>query len=400
MSGLINVSEAIALIQANRPFPESETVPIEQALGRRLAEPVIAQRTHPPAAMSAMDGYAVKLNDVRQANAELRVIGEAPAGRPFEDAVKSGEAVRIFTGSVIPDGADTVVIQENVAREGDKVTSLQAYAKPAHIRAAGLDFATDDVLIDAGTRLRAEHLSAAAASNNSVVHVEKRLRVGLLANGDELRPPGSNLKPGEIINSNPYALTALVEGWGGDAVDLGIAGDSVEAIESVLERAKDVDVFVPVGGASVGDHDHMRTAFENRGFEPVFEKIAVRPGKPTWFSKSKDALVLGLPGNPASAMVCAHLFLSQLLGHEWRKSLVRGKLMSDISANGPREHFMRARLSWDEDGSFEVDPLINQDSSLLRPFLTCNVLLRRQPNAPALSAGTNAEALLIGSILP
>ena len=400
MSGLINVSEAIALIQANRPFPESETVPIEQALGRRLAEPVIAQRTHPPAAMSAMDGYAVKLNDVRQANAELRVIGEAPAGRPFEDAVKSGEAVRIFTGSVIPDGADTVVIQENVAREGDKVTSLQAYAKPAHIRAAGLDFATDDVLIDAGTRLRAEHLSAAAASNNSVVHVEKRLRVGLLANGDELRPPGSNLKPGEIINSNPYALTALVEGWGGDAVDLGIAGDSVEAIESVLERAKDVDVFVPVGGASVGDHDHMRTAFENRGFEPVFEKIAVRPGKPTWFSKSKDALVLGLPGNPASAMVCAHLFLSQLLGHEWRKSLVRGKLMSDISANGPREHFMRARLSWDEDGSFEVDPLLNQDSSLLRPFLTCNVLLRRQPNAPALSAGTNAEALLIGSILP
>ena len=400
MSGLINVSEAIALIQANRPYPESETVPIEQALGRRLAEPVIAQRTHPPAAMSAMDGYAVKLNDVRQANAELRVIGEAPAGRPFEDAVKSGEAVRIFTGSVIPDGADTVVIQENVAREGDKVTSLQAYAKPAHIRAAGLDFATDDVLIDAGTRLRAEHLSAAAASNNSVVHVEKRLRVGLLANGDELRPPGSNLKTGEIINSNPYALPALVEGWGGDAVDLGIAGDSVEAIESVLERAKDVDVFVPVGGASVGDHDHMRTAFENRGFEPVFEKIAVRPGKPTWFSKSKDALVLGLPGNPASAMVCAHLFLSQLLGHEWRKSLVRGKLMSDISANGPREHFMRARLSWDEDGSFEVDPLINQDSSLLRPFLTCNVLLRRQPNAPALSAGTNAEALLIGSILP
>ena len=400
MSGLISVSEALALIQANRPHPETETVPIEQALGHRLAEPVIAQRTHPPAPMSAMDGYAVRLHDVSQTNAKLRVIGEAPAGRPFGGALGPGEAVRIFTGSVIPDGADTVIIQENVTREDEKITSLQAYEKPAHIRAAGLDFATGDTLIDAGTRLRAEHVSAAAASNNPVVQVERRLRVGLLANGDELRPPGSDLKPGEIINSNPYGLKALVEGWGGEAVDLGIAGDSVEAIEAILENARDVDVFVPIGGASVGDHDHMRTAFNNRGFEPVFEKIAVRPGKPTWFSKAPDALVLGLPGNPASAMVCAHLFLSQLLGVDWGKSLVKGKLKGDVGANGPREHFMRARLSFDEEGGFEIDPTINQDSSLLRPFLTCNVLLRREPSAPALSAGANAEALLIGPILP
>lgn len=400
MSGLISVSDALTRIQANRPRPEPEIVPIEQALGRRLTAPVIAQRTHPPAAMSAMDGYAVRLDDVRQAKAELRVIGEAPAGGPFGGKVGSGEAVRIFTGSVIPDGANTVIIQENVTRVGDEITSLQTYDAPRHIRAAGLDFSTGDVLIDTGTRLGAEHLSAIAASNNPNVEVEKRLRVGLLANGDELRPPGSDLQPGEIINSNPYGLKALIEAWGSEAVDLGIAGDSVEAIEAILADAKDIDVFVPIGGASVGDHDHMRTAFKLGGFDPVFEKIAVRPGKPTWFSKSPDALVLGLPGNPASAMVCAHLFLSPLLGHDWNTSLVKGKLTTDIGANGPREHFMRARMDLHSDGGFEIDPKINQDSSLLRPFLTCNVLLRREPNAPALSAGTMAEAVLIGSLLP
>ncbi|GAB5455086.1 MAG: molybdopterin molybdotransferase MoeA [Henriciella sp.] len=360
---------------------------------------MIAQRTHPPAAMSAMDGYAVRLEDVRAANARLQLIGEAPAGRPFEGAVGPREAVRIFTGSVIPDGADTVIIQENVAREGDEVISLQAYEASAHIRVAGLDFKTADVLIEAGTRLEAEHLSVAAASNNPTVTVEKRLRVGLLANGDELRLPGSDLGPGEIINSNPFSLKALVERWGGEAVDIGIARDSVDAIEAIISNAHDVDIFVPIGGASVGDHDHMRTAFENQGFKSIFEKIAVRPGKPTWFSKSNDALVLGLPGNPASAMVCAHLFLSQLVGHDWSRSLVKGQIAQDVPANGPREHFMRARLKVSDKGGFVIDPTINQDSSLLRPFLSCNALLRREPNAPALATGALVEALVIGSLV-
>ncbi|MFN3211586.1 MAG: molybdopterin molybdotransferase MoeA [Henriciella sp.] len=399
MSGMISVSEALTLVQAHRPTLSKESVPLEAALGRRLAAPVIAQRTHPPAAMSAMDGYAVKLSDVCKENAQLRVIGEAPAGRPFEGEIGAAEAVRIFTGSVIPAGADTVIIQENVERDGDQIVSLEAYDHPRHIRAAGLDFRTGDVLIEAGTKLEAPHLSAAAASNNANVVIERRFRVGLLANGDELRPPGSDLGPGEIINSNPYGLKALVEHWGGEAVDLGIAGDSVEAIETIISRAKDIDVFVPIGGASVGDHDHMRTAFGNAGFEPVFEKIAVRPGKPTWFSKSTNALVLGLPGNPASAMVCAHMFLSTLVGHDPYQSLVKGKLIKSVEANGPREHLMRARLSVAADGGFEIDPTINQDSSLLRPFLTCNALLRRLPNAPTLAAGETADALVIGSLL-
>ena len=396
---MISVSDALSRIQAHRPRLERESVRIENALGRRLSEPIKARRTHPPAAMSAMDGYAVRLDDVRTSNASLRLIGEAPAGRPFQGKVESGEAVRIFTGSVIPDGADTVIVQENVRREGDAVLSLQAYDASQHIRAAGLDFKTDDILIKAGTRLGAEHLSIAAASNNASVMVGAKLRVGLLANGDELRPPGSDLGPGEIINSNPCGLSPLVEKWGGEAVNLGIAGDSVEAIETIIQNAHDIDVFVPIGGASVGDHDHMRTAFENKGFEPVFEKIAVRPGKPTWFSRSQDSLVLGLPGNPASAMVCAHLFLSQLLGHDWSSALVSGKLIKDIPANGPREHFMRARLEVLDKAELEVDPTINQDSSLLRPFLTCNALIRREPNAPASTAGSSVEAVVISSIL-
>jgi molybdopterin molybdotransferase len=396
---MISVSEAFTLIQAHRPALAQETVPLKAALGRRLAAPVIAQRTHPPAAMSAMDGYAVKLSDVRSEGAQLRVIGEAPAGRPFDGTVGSAEAVRIFTGSVIPKGADTVIIQENVTRDGDQIVSLAAFDRPRHIRAAGLDFKTGDVLIDAGIRIEPPHLSAAAASNNANVTVERRLRVGLLANGDELRPPGSDLQPGEIINSNPFGLKALVERWGGEAVDLGIASDSVKSIEAITSRAEDIDIFVPIGGASVGDHDHMRTAFRNAGFEPVFEKIAVRPGKPTWFSESADALVLGLPGNPASAMVCAHLFLSTLLGHDPYLSLVKGKLIKNVEANGPREQLMRARLSLAADGGFEIDPTINQDSSLLRPFLTCNALLRRLPHAPALLAGETAGALVIGSLL-
>ncbi len=396
---MISVSDALLRIQAHRPRPGQEHVRIEHALGRRLSEPVIARRTHPPAAMSAMDGYAVRLDDVGAPNASLQLIGDAPAGRPFEGTVQPGQTVRIFTGSVIPDGADTVIIQENVTREGDRVTSLQAYDAPKHIRAAGLDFKTDDILIEAGTRLGAEHLSISAASNNAFVTVEKRLRVGLLANGDELRPPGSELGPGEIINSNPFGLSALVERWGGDPVNLGIATDRVDAIETIIENADSIDVFVPIGGASVGDHDHMRTAFQNKGFKPVFEKIAVRPGKPTWFSQFEDALVLGLPGNPASAMVCGHLFLSQLVGHDWSKALVSGKLVKDIPANGPREHFMRARLSVSDKGALEIDPTINQDSSLLRPFLSCNALLRREPKAFAATSGESVEALVIGPIL-
>lgn len=280
MSGLISVSDALKIIEAHRPETGLETIALEHAQGRRLATPIISKRTHPPAAMSAMDGYAVKLNDVRTQNVRLRVIGEAPAGSPFQGALQSGQAVRVFTGSVVPDGADHIVIQENAQRDGNELLSEQAYDKALHIRAAGLDFSEGDELISSDTVITAPHLSVIAASNHAEVSVHRKLRVGVLSNGDELKPPGSDLRPGEIVNSNPFTLSALIKSWGADPIDLGVAGDRVEDIISVLDQAEDIDVFVPVGGASVGDHDHMQTAFAMRGFEPVFSKIAVRPGKP------------------------------------------------------------------------------------------------------------------------
>ncbi len=398
MSGLISVEQAISLLRTHRLPIVSEQVTLEDALGRRLSAPVIAHTARPPAAMSAMDGYAVRLDDVRDPGARLKLIGEAPAGHPFKGQVRSGTTVRIFTGSVVPNGADHIVIQENAERDGDDVISLQAYDEPRHIRAEGIDFSVDDILVEIGTTLAPAHLAAAAASNNAAVQVEKRLRVGMLSNGDELRPPGSDLEPGEIISSNPYGLAGLIEQWGGVAINLGTAADSIESIEAHIEAA-DVDILLPIGGASVGDHDHMHSAFTQSGFEAVFQKVAVRPGKPVWFSKSDQRLALGLPGNPASAIVCAHLFLAPLLGHDWRTELLTARLLKDVEANGPREHFMRARIDVSDDGALEIDPAPSQDSSLLRTFISCNALIRRLPNDSAQVAGQSIRALPIAPIV-
>jgi molybdopterin molybdotransferase len=397
-NGLISVTDALSKIEAHRPSRETETVALEAALGRQLSAPIIAQRTHPPEAMSAMDGYAVRLEDVREANARLLIIGEAPAGSPFERDLRAGEAVRIFTGSVIPNGADHVVIQENVIREDAHIIVSDAYQSSSHIRPAGIDFKQGDLLIPAEERLRPVHLSVIAASNHASISAYRQLNVGLISNGDELRPPGSKLGPGEIINSNPYTLAALIREWGGNPVHLGIAGDCIEDIFTRIDSNPEIDVFVPVGGASVGDHDHMQSAFGARGFATVFSKIAVRPGKPTWFSKSEDSVVLGLPGNPASALVCAHLFLAPLMGVSWSERLTVGKLTTAISENGPREHFVRSRATLGADGTISIAPYRNQDSSLLHPFLSCNTLLRREPGASALAEGAQAEVLLIGAL--
>lgn len=398
MSSLISVEQAVGLLRAHRLPTKTEQVLLEDALGRRLTQPIIAHTARPPAAMSAMDGYAVRLDDVRAPGTRLKLIGEAPAGHPFNGQVRTGTAVRIFTGSVVPDGADHIVIQENTERDGDDVISIQAYDAPKHIRAAGIDFCVDDILVSLGTTLAPAHLAAAAASNNAAVQVEKRLRVGMLSNGDELRPPGSDLQPGEIISSNPFGLAGLIEKWGGTAINLGTAADTMDSIQAHIEAA-DVDILLPIGGASVGAHDHMHAAFANSGFEAVFQKVAVRPGKPVWFSKSDDCLALGLPGNPASAIVCAHLFLAPLLGHDWRTELVTARLLKDVEANGPREHFMRARIQISDEGTLEIDPAPSQDSSLLRTFISCNALIRRLPNESAHITGQGIRALPIAPIV-
>jgi len=387
---MISVDEALAHILAARPGLKTESVPIEQAAERRLAELVQANVSRPPAAVSAMDGYALHMVDVAAPGAALKVIGEAPAGAPFAGAVNTGETVRIFTGGEIPSGADTVVMQEHVTRDGGMARFDRSYDAPQFVRAAGLDFVEGAPLLQADTVLGPAQLAVAAAANHGKLIVYKRPVVALLANGDELKPPGTPLSAGQIVNSNPAALKALITAWGGEAIDLGIASDSIASIRSHIERAAQADIIVPVGGASVGDHDYMRAAFAEAGFELVFEKIAVKPGKPTWMAAKGDQRVLGLPGNPASALVCAHLFLRPLMYACDGLATSSAPLSAPISANGPREHFMRGVL---EDG--KVRALPNQDSSLLTPFLTANCLIRRAAGAEASDVGDQVDILAL-----
>ncbi|WP_300394603.1 molybdopterin molybdotransferase MoeA [Henriciella sp.] len=394
MSGLISVDEAHRLLAGQRPDTASETVGITDAEGRVLATEVIANVSRPPAAVSAMDGYAVRLADVGEAGARLSVIGEAPAGAPFAGTVGASKAVRIFTGAPLPDGADHIVIQEETEREGDTVTCQASYETPEYVRPAGMDFLEGDTVLEAGTRLGAGELALIAAANHGQVSVRRKLRVGILANGNELKAPGATLAPGEIVNSNPVGLAALIRNWGGEPVDLGIAADTMEAIRSAIASAPGIDIFLPVGGASVGDHDLMRPAFAAEGFEPLFERVAVRPGKPTWFSMHGKQRVLGLPGNPASAMVCAHLFLQPLLTGE-ALPVIKARLASAVPPNGPREHYMRASLAISDGGVVTARAASNQDSSLISPFIASGGLIRRLPGAPEMEAGQIVDVLLM-----
>lgn len=390
---LIDLAQALSLIDRHRLAQRQETTPIAQAHGRTLAEDVIAKVSRPPLSVSAMDGYAVRLCDTTYAGTALHLIGEAPAGTPFPGKVGKGEAVRIFTGGAVPDGADHIIIQEDMQQDGTVCRTTRNYTKPHNIRAAGLDFQAGDLLLRAGVRLGAAQLSTLAAANLACVKTYTPLRVGILANGDELQAPGSTLQPGQIVNSNPIGLSALIRNWGGMAIDLGVARDSVDAILSALDAAPDIDIFVPVGGASVGAHDYMRTAFFQAGFTALFENVAVRPGKPTWFAENGTQRVLGLPGNPASAFVCAHLFLAPLLGHEFITHGVSARLTHTIGANGPRTHLMRARACLTSEGALTVTAKTDQDSSLLTPLLTANALILRPPSAPASEAGETVEVL-------
>lgn len=376
---LISVPEALRRIKTHRFNADAQWLGLKDCDGRILAEAVKARTTLPPADVSAMDGYAVRLSDLSSDNTALTVIGEAPAGSPFDGKVDAGQAVRIFTGALMPDGTDHVVIQENTSREHDTVIIHPAQKEVRHVRKGGIDFHNGQTVLDAGRRLGPAEIAVAAAANVGRLPVQRRPKVALLACGDELRRPGSDLKPGQIVNSNAYALTALLRRWGAEPMDMGILPDDPDAIIEAIESVSDADILVPIGGASVGDHDHMRHAFGQAGAEMVFEKIAVKPGKPTWLASLGQRKVLGLPGNPASAYVCAHLFLRPLLGSEETDPLLALKAGCDLPPCGPRETYLRAQRD-----SKTVTPLPNQDSSLLTPFLKADVLIRRGPDAPAI----------------
>ena len=397
---LMPVTEALAAILAGaEPLP-SELVALDAAHHRVLARDVAALRTQPPQAMSAMDGYAVRAVDAAHVAARLKVIGEVAAGRPFGKTVGAGEAVRIFTGGVVPDGADAVVIQEDTVIEDGGITITEAAIPGRHIRPAGVDFHAGDVLLAGGTRLTDRDLSLAAAMNHPQLAVRRRPKVAILATGDELVMPGSTPGPGQIVYSNGYALRALARDEGADVIDLGIAADTVEATTQGIRRARDsgADILVTTGGASVGDHDLVKQSLEAEGVAMAFWRIAMRPGKPMMHGRLGAMRVIGLPGNPVSSYVCGFLFLVPLIRQLSGRSMVHHRretalLGRDLGANDQREDYLRARLEVRGDRAWIATPVGHQDSSLLGNLAAARALVIRPPFAPAVAAGSACDIL-------
>jgi molybdopterin molybdotransferase len=394
------VADALAaVLEGAAPLAE-EMVALDEAFHRTLARDVAAKRTQPPQAMSAMDGYAVRAADAAVAGARLKVIGEVAAGRPFDRALDTREAARIFTGGVIPEGADAVVIQEDTVVDGNSISVTEAAVKGRNIRAAGIDFREGDVLLAAGSRLTDRDLSLAASMNFPELPVRRRPKVALLATGDELVMPGNTPGPGQIVYSNGYALRALARAEGADTVDLGIAADTLGATTSGIRRAHDAgaDILVTTGGASVGDHDLVKQALEAEGVKIAFWKIAMRPGKPMMHGRLGGMRVIGVPGNPVSSYVCTLLFVVPLIRALSGAKAVRhvreeALLGRDIGENDLREDYLRARLERREDGTFIATPVNHQDSSLLANLSAAQALVIRAPFAPAAKAGSVCEIL-------
>jgi molybdopterin molybdotransferase len=392
---LLPVAEALERVLAQASALPAERVPITEAHGRVLAEDVRSLRTQPPVDVSAMDGYAVRADDVTSVPISLRVIGEVAAGKPFTGTVQGGQAVRIFTGGEVPAGADTIVVQENTRREGDSVVITTVPQKGRHIRAGGLDFRDGDVLLNRSRILTGRDLGLAAAMNHPILPVHRRPRIALLATGDELVLPGRKPGPGQIVYSNGYSVAALARQEGAEVTDLGIVRDTLADTVAAIQdaRRRKIDVLVTMGGASVGDYDFVQQALAAEGMDLSFWKIAMRPGRPLMHGRLDAIHVLGLPGNPVSAFVCAFLFLAPLL----RKLTGRADVMqapepallgSDLSENDERADYLRAKLSRSPRGALVATPFPVQDSSITRILAEADCLLLREPHAPKAPAGS------------
>ena len=399
---LMPVSEALARVLAGVEPLSPETVALSEAHGRVLAADLTALRTQPPADISAMDGYAVRGADVATVPAHLRVIGEVAAGRPFARDVGPGEAARIFTGGVLPAGADTVVIQEVTERKGELVTVTSSTAPGRHVRHAGLDFTAGDPLLRGGQRLTSRDLALAAAMNHATIPGHRRPKVALLATGDELVAPGTPAAAGQIVYSNGFALGALIRREGGELVDLGIVGDDLASTVAAIGRAREwgADVLVTAGGASVGDYDLVQPALTALGLELAFWKVALRPGKPLLHGRIGDMRVLGVPGNPVSAFVCALLFVVPLIRRLAGRTDVlpaseSAVLGIDLPGNDERSDYLRATLQ-SRDGHLVATPFPTQDSSMLAPLAKADCLLIREPFAPPAAAGSACCIVKLG----
>jgi molybdopterin molybdotransferase len=399
---LMPVAEALRLVLAEaRPLP-GEMVTLENAVGRVLTDDVGALRTQPPAAVSAMDGYAVRASDVAAAPVALTLIGEVAAGHPFEGQVAPGQAARIFTGGMMPTGSDTVVIQELTSRADDTVVIQKATAKGRNVRDRGIDFTEGDVLLRKGRRLSDRDVMLAAAMNHPQVNVHRRPKVTILGTGDELVPPGQAPGPGEIVYSNGFALAALARNEGAEVRELGIVRDRIPDITSAVRQARawGADVLVTSGGASVGEHDLVQRALAAEGLDLSFWRVALRPGRPMLHGRLGAMQVLGVPGNPVSSYVCAFLFLSPLIRKLAGRTDIeaepeRARLGRDLAANDERADYLRATLATGPDGPVAT-PLPSQDSSLMAPLAKADCLLIREPHAPAARAGSECVILKLG----
>lgn len=395
-TGLIPVAEALARVLASIPAPvEAETIPLARAAGRTLAADVAASRTQPPFPASAMDGYAVRFADASVVGASLRLIGTSAAGHGFSGRIGPGEAVRIFTGAPVPEGADGILIQEDAQAEGDIVRVMEAVERDRFIRRAGLDFTAGETLLVAGMTLDARRLALAAAAGQPELSVRRRPRVAILATGDELVEPGAVPAWDQIVASNSLALAALSAEAGAEIIDLGIAADDHGALEDAFRRAREAraDLLVTLGGASVGDHDLVQAALAREGLELGFWRVALRPGKPLMHGRLGDMLVIGLPGNPVSSIVCGLLFVVpaiRALQGDPQAGADRSEpatLARDLPANDGRADYMRATLAL-EPGCLPVaDPEKRQDSSMLAVLGRAEALLIRAPHEKAATAG-------------
>ena len=398
---LLPVAEAQQrILDAVSPLP-AEQISLAEGLGRVLARNVASRRDQPPMAMSAMDGYAVRAVDVATLPATLKVVGYAPAGHAFDGSVGAGEAVRIFTGAPVPEGADTIVIQENTEQSDEVVRVIDGTAPVGrYIRPAGLDFATGDVLLPSGKVLTARDVGLSAAMNVPWLNVHRKPRISILATGDEIVMPGDPIGRDQIVSSNALSLAAFITVQGGTPLDLGIAPDEEDGLRALAAGARGSDILVTTGGASVGDHDLVQSVLGDIGLEVDFWRIAMRPGKPLMFGRIDGTFLIGLPGNPVSSLVCAIIFLAPAI----RKMLGMDNLLpetgtarlgTDLPENDEREDYQRASLSRDDKGDIVATPYGKQDSSMFATIARADALVIRKPFASALKAGSAVEFIAL-----
>lgn len=396
---LLPVAEALRRILDGVKPLAAETLALEESAGRVLASPVKASRDQPPFPASAMDGYAVRHADVEALPATLKIAGVSAAGHGYRRSLKAGEAVRIMTGAPVPSGSDTVVIQENTRRDGDVLTVLQATPKGKNIRRAALDFARGEPLIEPGHRLRPRDIGLAAAANAAKLRVRRKPHIVLFTTGDELVLPGGRARPDQIYSSNSHALAAMAEALGARVSNAGIVPDTLGATKAAVRKAMTADILLTTGGASVGDHDYVQEAFKACGIRIGFWKIAMRPGKPFMYGRKGRLHVMGLPGNPVSALVTARLFLKPLIdalqGLPPEQDAPLAMLSVAMPGNDDRQDYLRGTLSMTPDGRRTVTPFGLQDSSMQRTMQNADCLIIRPPHATAAEAGDMVPVLLL-----